>query len=296
MPWLAVTLELDAQHVDALSDELLAAGALSVTVSDAYANTPAERPQFAEPGASGETRWERARVNALFNATADVGASVTAALSALGLDSAMRYEVARVEDQDWVRATQSEFKPLHVTPRLWVVPTWHTPPDSAAINLVIDPGLAFGTGSHATTRQCLSWLDANLQGGEAVLDYGCGSGILAIAAVKLGAGHATGVDIDEAALLAANANAVQNQAAVDFVSTSHPLADAYDIVLANILANPLKVLAPLLAHATRRGGHAVLSGILTDQAADVIDVYREWFDIGVAQQDEGWALLAGVRR
>jgi ribosomal protein L11 methyltransferase len=176
-----------------------------------------------------------------------------------------------------------------------VVPTWHTPPDPAAINLIIDPGLAFGTGTHSTTRLCLQWLDDHVRGGESVLDYGCGSGILAIAAVKLGAGHATGVDIDAAALLAARTNAMQNQVVMQFESAAQAASTVHDIVLANILANPLIMLAPLLARATRGGGHVVLSGILEQQAAEVSDTYSEWFAMSTAQHDEGWVLLSGVR-
>jgi ribosomal protein L11 methyltransferase len=194
-----------------------------------------------------------------------------------------------------VRATQSQFKPVRVSRRLWVVPTWHTPPDPAAINLTIDPGLAFGTGTHPTTRLCLAWLDANLRGGESVLDYGCGSGILAIAALKLGAARAYGVDIDPAALLAARHNAMQNQVAAQFEAADRAAPEPVNIVLANILANPLKLLAPLLARATRAGGHLLLSGVLEPQAAEVGVVYQAWFDLDGEQHDEGWVLLHGIK-
>ena len=176
------------------------------------------------------------------------------------------------------------------------MPTWHAPPDPTAINLIIDPGLAFGSGTHPTTRLCLCWLDANLRGGGRVLDYGCGSGILAIAAVKLGAACATGVDIDAEALLAARHNAMQNQVTVEFEAPDHAAPQAADIALANILARPLKLLAPLLARATRAGGQIVLPGVLEHQADEVRDAYREWFAMNVTQSDEGWVLLAGVKR
>ncbi len=165
----------------------------------------------------------------------------------------------------------------------------------AALNLVIDPGLAFGTGTHPTTRLCLAWLDANLRGGKAVLDYGCGSGILAIAALKLGAARATGVDIDVAALLAARHNAMQNRGVAQFEMPGCAPLEVADIVLANILANPLKLLAPLLVHATRGAGRIVLSGILEHQADEVRDTYREGFDMNMTQHGEGWVLLSGVR-
>ena len=295
MSWLRVTLKTDAGSVDALTDQLLIAGALSVDVTDADAGTPRERALFVEPEVAGVPSWETATISALFDESIDVSACVAEALRATGLDPARGFEIERVANRDWVRATQSQFQPLRISPRLWVVPTWHSPPDPAAINLVIDPGLAFGTGAHPTTRLCLDWLDCNLQGGESVLDYGCGSGILAIAALKLGAARATGVDIDSAALLAARHNAMQNQSAARFESVDRAVSAEHDVVLANILANPLQLLAPLLAQATCRGGRIVLSGILEPQAAEVRDSYREWFDMGVTEHDEGWVLLSGRR-
>lgn len=296
MAWISVALTVDAGGVEALSDALLEAGAISVGVSDAHAGTAQERAWYAGPGEPGPGPWERSRVSALFDAHADVAASVAAALRAAGLDPACAFDIEPVADQDWVRATQSQFQPVRVSPRLWVVPTWHTPPDPTAISLIIDPGLAFGTGTHPTTRLCLAWLDANLRGGESVLDYGCGSGILAIAALKLGAARAVGVDIDAKALLAARRNAMQNQVVAQFSTPDRAPTEAADIVLANILADPLTLLAPLLARATRSGGRIVLSGILEHQAEAVGNAYREWFDMNTTQHDDGWVLLSGTKR
>ena len=296
MAWISVALTVDAGGVESLSDALLEAGAVSVEVIDAHAGTAQERAWYAGPGEPGPGPWERSRVSALFDAHADVAASVAAALRAAGLDPACAFDIEPVADQDWVRATQSQFQPVRVSPRLWVVPTWHTPPDPTAISLIIDPGLAFGTGTHPTTRLCLAWLDANLRGGESVLDYGCGSGILAIAAIKLGAARAAGVDVDPAALLAARHNAMQNRVEVQFENADQPASTVHDIVLANILANPLELLAPLLARATRGGGRIVLAGILEHQAEAVRDAYREWFSMDTTQRDEGWVLLSGVRQ
>ncbi|HUO44044.1 MAG TPA: 50S ribosomal protein L11 methyltransferase [Burkholderiales bacterium] len=296
MGWLAVTLTVNAAHIEKLSDALLEAGALAVDVVDADAGTPRERASFDEPGEADTPAWEIARISALFAESADVGASVAAALGVAGLDPVQDFEITTVADRDWVRATQAQFGPLQVSQRLWVVPSWHTPPDPEAVNLIIDPGLAFGTGTHPTTRLCLIWLDANLHGGETVLDYGCGSGILAIAAAKLGASGVRGADIDPAALLAARHNAMQNQVAVEFETAGRAIAEPADIVLANILANPLKLLAPLLARATRSGGHIALSGILAPQAAEVRDAYGGWFDMDGELHDEGWVLLHGTRR
>lgn len=296
MPWLSVTLTIDAANVEALADVLLEAGAISVDVTDARAGTPDEHALFGEPGEPIAGEWESSRVSALFAEAEDVATRVTAAVRAAGFDPASAIEIAHIADQDWVRATQNQFQPVRVSSRLWVVPTWHVPPDPRAINLVIDPGLAFGTGTHPTTRLCLKWLDANLRGGESVLDYGCGSGILGVAAVKLGAARATGVDIDPLALLAARHNAMQNQVSMEFVGAEDGAPEPADIVLANILANPLKLLAPLLARMTRRGGRILLSGVLEHQAREVEDVYREAFNLAPAKHEDGWVLISGSKR
>ena len=296
MSWLAVTLCVDSKDADALADALLDSSAVSVDVADAAAGTPEERPLVVESTEATPARWNRVVVRALFDAGHTIAVSVSRALAATGLDPALRYDVESVADQDWVRATQDQFVPLQVSPRLWVMPSWCTPPLSAQLTVVIDPGLAFGTGSHATTRLCLGWLDANLKGGECVLDYGCGSGILAIAAMKLGAAAACGVDIDPAALVAARNNAMQNQVKIDFRHADAPPDCAFDIVIANILANPLRLLAPVLARVTRGGGRVALSGVLEPQADEVCGVYRQWFDMDGLQRGDGWVLLSGRRR
>jgi ribosomal protein L11 methyltransferase len=272
-------------------------GALSVTLEDAEAGTPAEQPLFGEPGgALMREAWGRSVLHALVEAESDVPALVAAAASAAGLVHVPVWRVTPVADADWVRLTQSQFDPIRVSERLWVVPTWHTPPDPDAINLVLDPGIAFGTGAHATTRLCLRWLEANVRGGEEVLDYGCGSGVLAIAAMKLGAGAATGVDIDPAAVAQARENARANGVSVRLVAADTPLDLHADLVVANILANPLKLLAPALARHVRPGGRLALAGLLAEQAAEVSACYRPAFDLVVAAEEDGWALLAGKRR
>jgi len=296
MAWIAATLIVDATYVERLADALLETGATSVDVTDAEAGTPQEHAMFAEPGEPPAGEWQRSRLSALFAPAADIAERVAAALNAVGLDAAASVEYTQVADQDWVRETQSQFQPVRVSQRLWVVPTWHAAPDPAAINLVIDPGLAFGTGTHPTTRLCLNWLDANLNGGESILDYGCGSGILGIAAMKLGAARATGIDIDPAALLAARHNAMQNQVQMQFIAAGSGLPEPADIVLANILANPLKLLAPLLARLTRAGGHVLLSGVLEHQAREVEDAYRAAFDVSCLQREDGWVLIGGSKR
>ncbi len=297
MSWLSLVVDSDAEHADALSEALLELGALSVDLLDADADTPDEQAIFGEPGELPPGVWQHNRVSALFESDKDVVAILCKASADIGLEQTAEYRIETLDDNDWVRLTQSQFEPIPISPRLWIVPTWHTPADPNAINIILDPGLAFGTGSHPTTRLCLRWLDSNLQGGETVLDYGCGSGILAIASLKLGAAHAVGVDVDLQAVSSSRANAIANQAKnVGFYLPDHAPQTSYDVVVANILTNPLRLLAPLLAKATRAGGKIVLSGILEEQAQDVMNIYQQWFDLDIPVFSDGWSCLSGLKR
>lgn len=298
MAWQLLKIPADEKTASALSDALLDAGALSATIEDARAGTGEERAIFGEPGMpdAAEALWEDSLVTALFEADADVPALVAAAARSLGLPSVPAYTLEALAEQDWVRLTQSQFDPIPISSRLWIVPSWHQAPDPSAINLELDPGLAFGTGSHPTTRLCLQWLDEALQPGQSVLDYGCGSGILAIAARKLGAGEVAGVDIDPQAVAAARDNAARNRVDIRFALPGELAAAQYDVVLANILANPLRILAPALAARVRPGGRIVLSGLLAEQAEEMRAIYGEWFVMEPAHTAEGWARLVGVRR
>ena len=276
-------------------------GALSVDIHDAAADTQEEQMLFGEPGEPSGEIWQNAEVSALFAQDTDIADVLRHTAAAIQLNTPLQYRLKHMEEQDWVRLTQSQFDPIQISSRLWIVPTWHQSPDPTAINLILDPGLAFGTGSHPTTRLCLQWLDRYLQPGDKVLDYGCGSGILAIAAMKLGAGHVTGIDIDPLAIEASQANALRNDcnpAQFEFLSTNQTLENkaAMDIVVANILANPLTILAPVLAQAVRPGGRIALSGILQQQAEQVSQVYQQWFDIKIADFQEDWVLLSGNKR
>lgn len=293
--WRSLALATDAAHAEALSDTLLALGALSVGVEDADAGTERETPQFGEPGSTSAPLWAHSRVVALFAADADLPAIAAAAAAAAGLPTTPPFEVTEVAEQDWVRLTQSQFEPIRINDRLWIVPSWHAAPDPAAINLELDPGLAFGTGSHPTTHLCLEWLCGHVQAGAGVLDYGCGSGILAIAAAKLGAGHVAGVDIDGNALAAAADNARRNGVTIHLLHSNQPLDASFDIVVANILTNPLCVLAPLLAARTRAGGRIALSGILAPQADRVCTAFRPFLELDFRAEREGWVLLEGTR-
>jgi ribosomal protein L11 methyltransferase len=295
MAWIALRFTVAGAEAEAWADALLEAGALSVDVLDAAAGTKNEIPQFGEPGEFEPGVWANNLLSALFDESADPDAIVASIAAAHGWRAPVVYTLSRVEEQDWVRLTQAQFEPIRISQRLWVIASWHTAPDPGAINLVVDPGLAFGTGSHPTTRLCLSWLDANVRGGEWVLDYGCGSGILAIAAMRLGAGYVAGTDIDPQALVAASANARMNCVDCTFAEADALPAQEYDIVVANILTNPLRMLAPALSQRVKSEGRIVLSGILADQAGEVIDAYRRWFNIDVWQTEEGWVALEGTR-
>jgi ribosomal protein L11 methyltransferase len=294
--WLSVTLHADAAHAEALCDALLSSGALSVILEDADAGTEREQPQFGEPGSADPIPWPTSRVVALFDPSVSLPNLISLAAAEAGVLSLPTYSVEEVAEQNWVQLTQAQFDPIQIDERLWIVPSWHEAPDSSAINIALDPGMAFGTGSHPTTSLCLRWLSSYLVGGESVLDYGTGSGILAIAAAKLGASRVVGVDIDPAALTAAEENARRNGVAALFRHVADPIEMRFDMVVANILTNPLKVLAPLLCARIVGGGSLILSGILADQAAEIIEVYRPYVELEAAAERDGWVLLAGSKQ
>ena len=296
MSWLTLAVHAEAAYAEALSEALLAHGALSVDMLDADADTPDEQAIFGEPGEPTSSVWQHNLVNALFESDADVAGILQASCAELGLSRIPEHYIETLEESDWVRLTQAQFDPIRISDHLWIVPTWHTPTDPNAINIALDPGLAFGTGSHPTTRLCLRWLDANIKGGESVLDYGCGSGILAIAAMKLGAGSAIGVDVDAQAVVASRNNATANQVRADFYLPEGVTLSQYDVVVANILTNPLRALAPLLAGAAKTGGRIVLSGILAEQADEVMRIYAQWFDLAPAVLEDGWCCLFGLKK
>jgi ribosomal protein L11 methyltransferase len=296
MPWLSLTLEVEEAAAEVLSEALLARGAQSVGLEDADEGTAHEAPRFAEPswdGAAGA--WPHSRVVALLPLDANVLELVVECTRAAGLDQPPAFHVERIEDDDWVRRTQSQFTPVPIGERLWIVPTWCEPPDKRAAVVRLDPGMAFGTGTHPSTRLALHFLERSLRGAERVLDYGCGSGILAIAAAKLGAAEVDAVDLDPRALDATRANARANEVSVR-VSTPEALPRGdYDVVVANILANPLILLAPALTTRVRAHGRLALSGVLAAQASDVAAAYRPAIELAVAREDEGWVLLEGTR-
>ena len=293
-----LTLLALAASADAVSDALVDDhGALSVTVEDADAGSAGEQPLFGEPGHTATApSWPRARIAALFATEAEAESAAAALTAAIGDD--LRVEALRpVEDQDWVRLTQAQFAPTEVATGLWVVPSWHAPPAGAARVIRLDPGMAFGTGTHPTTRLCLRWIAAHATDASRwrrVLDYGSGSGILAIGAALHGAGEIDAVDIDPQAIVATTANAAANGVTLR-AGGAEAARGEYDLVLANILATPLKLLAPLLCGHLAPGADLVLAGILERQADELRATYAPFIALGVTAIDDGWALMTGRR-
>ncbi len=290
MAMFELSMMCPEDRVEWLSDALDALDALSVSVEDADAQTDAEQALFGEPGMPPpKDGWQRSRVTALF-AEESLAAEAAALLQVQELFAGCQVlAMAAVPDQDWVRLTQSQFTPVEITPEFWIVPTWHEPPAQARQVIRLDPGLAFGTGTHPTTRMCLRWIATHSVHGR-VLDYGCGSGILAIGAAKFGASEVVAVDIDVAAVQSTELNASAN--GVTLVAGLPDRADGvYDVVLANILATPLKVLAPLLCAHVAPGGDLVLAGILERQADELIEAYAPHCRLAVADREDGWILM-----
>jgi len=295
MAWVSLKIEAQDNTADLISDTLMELGALSAIIEDANAETIDEQPIFGEPGDPPPGIWQQNLVSALFDDGVDINAVIADLQSQTKL-SGLNYTTEIIQEQDWVRATQSQFDPIKITDSLWIVPTWHDSPNPDAINIILDPGLAFGTGSHPTTHLCLAWLTQTVKPGQTVLDYGCGSGILAIAAKKLEAGKVVGVDIDPQAIQSSLYNAEQNYVNANFYPASEYQSAEFDIVIANILSSALSVLAPALASSCKAGGKIALSGILREQESAVSAIYAEWFDMETPQYMDSWVLLTGTRK
>ncbi len=292
MPWLQVRLAITPEQAETYEDALLEVGAVSVTFMDAE-----DQPIF-EPDLGTTPLWSHTHLLALFEADTDP-ASLVAHLQLLTGGDLPEHQIERIEDQDWERSWMDNFQPMRFGQRLWIVPSWHEAPEPQAVNLLLDPGLAFGTGTHPTTSLCLQWLDGQALDGCSVLDFGCGSGILAIAALLLGAERAVGTDIDPQALEASRDNASRNGIAAErfplYLPGDMP-AGTYDVVVANILAGPLVQLAPTISAHVRPGGRLALSGILAEQAEEVRAAYAELFELDPTAVQDGWVRISGVRR
>ena len=295
MAWVSLKIEAQDHTADLISDTLMELGALSAIIEDANAETIDEQPIFGEPGDPPPGIWQQNLVSALFDEGVDIKDTMFSLENQTKLSN-LKYSTETIQEQDWVRATQSQFDPIRITNQLWIVPTWHNSPNPKAINIILDPGLAFGTGSHPTTHLCLTWLTQTVTQGVSVLDYGCGSGILAIAAKKLGADHVVGTDIDTQAIQSSLYNAEQNSVIAEFYHASQYHSQVFDIVVANILSSALSVLAPALASSCKVGGKIALSGILREQESAVSAIYAEWFDMETPQYMDSWVLLTGTRK
>ncbi|MDX1633342.1 MAG: 50S ribosomal protein L11 methyltransferase [Marinobacter sp.] len=296
MPWIQLRIPADSDTADQLEDLLMALGADAVSMEDA-----ADEPLF-EPDPGTTPLWQATRVTGLFDAGRDIEqlcSEIRDAWHQQTQQSLAEIDIELVEDKDWARAWMEDFKPLKFGERLWIVPSWHEPPDPDAANLSLDPGLAFGTGTHATTAMCLEWLDEHPIAGRQVIDYGCGSGILGLAALLLDARHVIGVDTDPQALEASRDNARRNGVPDDrldlYLPGEEPELQA-DVMLANILAQPLIMLAPKLAAKVLPRGDLVLSGILAHQAREVMAAYEPWFVMDEPEQRDEWIRLTGRRR
>lgn len=292
MAWHQFSVQVEQPRIEVVEDLFLALGAVSITLRDA-----ADQPLL-EPKPGEMPTWDQSIVVALFDIDADRLLIEAAGSSELQSKEHTSLHYERIADKDWVRAWMDDFKPMRFGDKLWVVPSHLEPVDPKAVNMVLDPGLAFGTGTHPTTALCLRWLDAQAVDNKNLLDFGCGSGILAIAGLLLGASKAYVTDIDPQAIEATHSNGVQNRVADNIIAleTGERPNQTIDILLANILAGPLLELAPLFAELCSAGSQLALSGILREQASDVVDCYSQWFDIEKPSLEEDWALVTGVRK
>ena len=292
MPWIQIKINSTAQHAEALGDELIETGAVSVTFQDSH-DTPVFEPL------PGETRlWGDTDVIGLFDAETEMKFVVAQLENSPLLGTGFAHKIEQLEDKDWEREWMDNFHPMRFGERLWICPSWRDVPDPTAVNVMLDPGLAFGTGTHPTTSLCLQWLDGLDLEGKTVIDFGCGSGILVIAALKLGAAHAIGIDIDPQAITASRDNAKRNGVSERlslYLPKDQPQELQADVVVANILAGPLRELAPMISVLPRAGGLLGLSGVLATQAESVADAYRTTFEIDPIAEKEEWCRITGVK-
>ena len=295
MPWTNLIVQTNKKNVDLISNYLIKLGAISTSIKDTNLNKNNEELIFGESYNQPQQYWENNTVQALFENKINIELIKTS-LKNKFYNEKLSFKILVVQDQDWVKLTQSQFDPINIDKKLWVIPTWHKIKDKKAINLILDPGLAFGTGSHPTTHLCLSWLIKNVNQNKIVLDYGCGSGILSIASKKLGAKKVFGVDIDDQAILASQENAKKNNAEIFWYNTKNKKDYKADLIVANILSNALIILAPMLAKYCKSQGKIALSGILKSQEKVIKKIYSEWFNFEPSQFKEGWVVIAGIKR
>ena len=287
-------IQTSAESAEKTTDYLIDLGALSASIQDKNLNQNNEEIIFGEPHNGPQQYWQENSINALFDENIEID-KIKSKLEQF-LNQEIKVIVSRVEDQDWVKTSQDQFHPICIRDKFWIIPTWHSHKLRNGINLILDPGLAFGTGSHPTTHLCIEWLIDHVNKKNRVLDYGCGSGILAIAAKKIGCQSVLGVDIDPQALIASKDNAILNNVTIELTASSEPIKINADLIVANILSSALSVLAPALAGYCKPNGMIALSGILEAQENDIKEIYKEWFDIINITRKEGWVCISGIRR
>ncbi|MDG2253077.1 MAG: 50S ribosomal protein L11 methyltransferase [Methylophilaceae bacterium] len=294
MAWTNLMIQTSADSAEKITDYLIELGAISASIQDKNLNQNNEEIIFGEPHDGPQQYWKENTISALFEENIEVD-KIKKELENF-LNHKIEAIISKIEDQDWVKTSQDQFNPICIRDKLWIIPTWHSQELKNGINLILDPGLAFGTGSHPTTHLCIEWLIDNVKKNNQILDYGCGSGILAIAAKKIGCKSALGVDIDPQALIASKDNAKLNNVNIEFIESSEPIEIKADLIVANILSSALSVLAPVLASYCRPGGIIALSGILETQEKKIKVIYQEWFDIIGVTKREGWVCISAVRR
>jgi len=294
MAWKNLMFHASSDSAEETTDYLMNLGALSTSIQDKNLNQNNEEIIFGEPHNGPQQYWQENLISALFEE--NIEADKIKNKIELFLNQKIEVIVSKVEDQDWVKTSQDQFSPICIRDKFWIIPTWHSHDVKNGINLILDPGLAFGTGSHPTTHLCIEWLIDNVKKNNLVLDYGCGSGILAIAAKKIGCETALGVDIDSQALIASKDNALLNNVTIEITDSSEPIQIKADLIVANILSSALSVLAPALASYCKPNGMIALSGILEAQENYIKKIYKEWFDIDKVKKKDGWVCISGIRR
>ena len=293
MSWVNLLILSTNAHADNFSDFVLENGAISASIQDQNLNKNNEEIIFGEPHNWPQQFWEHTQINALFRNLNEAKKALKKLEKKFSIKLSVEFK--EVQDEDWVKKTQDQFHPISINNKLWIIPTWHDVVDKNAINLILDPGLAFGTGSHPTTYLCIEWLINNIQKKSAVLDYGCGSGILSICAKKLGADEVLGVDIDPQAISASIYNSQKNKVLIEFSNTKKTTKFKADIIVANILSSALKVLAPVLASYCKKNGKIALSGILRNQEKEITDIYSKWFSMKKSSYKDEWVCLSGIK-
>lgn len=293
MSWVNLLILSTNAHADNFSDFVLENGAISASIQDQNLNKNNEEIIFGEPHNGPQQFWEHTQINALFRNLNEAKKAVKKLEKKFSMKLSVEFK--EVQDEDWVKKTQDQFHPISINNKLWIIPTWHDVVDKKAINLILDPGLAFGTGSHPTTYLCIEWLINNIQKKSAVLDYGCGSGILSICAKKLGADEVLGVDIDPQAISASIYNSQKNKVLIEFSNTKKTTKFKADIIVANILSSALKVLAPVLASYCKKNGKIALSGVLRNQEKEITDIYSKWFSMKKSSYKDEWVCLSGIK-